>query len=204
MKRLLLLAALGMFALAIPVGVSAADDPLLDAYNQTVTSLGGTAANSLGGADVAVGNGVSCRFAACESPREFQFGAASSINGGVAGGVYSQTLTLCVAPDNCQFGTFRAHVECVSADANVAVIGGTVFQSDFTLADLPNEGDQVRVTAYDNGRNGMPAPDQLSFIRVDEPLLQLDGQCLDPPDPPIFTVFDGDIMVRDGQLVGNP
>jgi hypothetical protein len=68
---------------------------------------------------------------------------------------------------------------------------------------FPVEGTDVLVTVYDNGRRGDPAPDFLSFIRTETPVAEAEGQCLDPAMPPMFAVVDGDIMVRDGQLVGS-
>jgi len=195
--------ALAALALALPFGVHAAeDDPILAAYAETMASMGeSAAATPAGGADIAVGRGTSCANpAVCASPRDFQLAAASSLAGGHAGGVYSQTLTICTAPTVCAFGTFRARVTCVTATGNVATIGGVVVQSSQPA--VP-EGVEVSVTVYDNGRDGDPAPDMLSFIHVDEPVGELEGQCLVGPYPPMFTVVDGDIMVRDGQLVGS-
>ena len=201
MRRSLPFAAvLAVLALAVPVAIAAADDPLLAAYNETVATVGGSTAASLSGADVAVGNGTACATVVCATPREFHFGAASSVAGGVAGGVLSQTLTLCNEGLNCQRGTFRAHVECVTATGNVATLGGTIFQSDFVGLPQAEVGDTVSITVYDNGRNGDPVPDAISFTSLDDPLPETDGQCEVGPYPPRFTVFDGDVMVRDGQF----
>lgn len=201
MRRSLVAVALAGLAMALPLGVHAADeDPIVAAYSETMAGLGEqTAATPTGGADVAVGRGTSCANpAVCASPRDFQLAGASTLVGGQAGGIYSQTLTICTAPTVCSFGTFRARVTCVTATGNVATLGGVVIQSSQPA--VP-EGVEVSVTVYDNGRNGDPAPDMLSFIHVDEPVGELEGQCLVGPYPPMFAVVDGDVMVRDGQLV---
>jgi hypothetical protein len=203
MRRTSIVLALAALAVTLPVTVQAAgEDPVVAAYTETMAGLGeSAAATPAGGADIAVGRGTSCANPlVCASPRDFQLAAASILSGGHAGGVYSQTLTICTAPTVCAFGTFRARVTCVTATGNVATIGGVVQQSSQPA--VP-EGVEVSVTVYDNGRDGDPAPDMLSFIHVDEPVGELEGQCLVGPYPPMFTVVDGDIMVRDGQLVGS-
>ena len=203
MSRTSIVLALAALAVALPVTVHAADeDPVVAAYTETMVGLGELApATPTAGADVAVGRGTSCANPlVCASPRDFKFAGASTLAGGQAGGIYSQTLTICTAPTVCAFGTFRARVTCVTANGNVATIGGVVHQSSQPA--VP-EGVEISVTVYDNGRQGDPAPDMLSFIHVDEPVGELEGRCLVGPYPPMFTVVDGDIMVRDGQLVGS-
>jgi hypothetical protein len=208
MRQLCVLITLSTFALALPLAVAAADVSIEEAFVQTMTDAGVAADPPAAAADVAVGHGTSCANpAVCASPRTFQFAAASQLTSGAAAGTYSQTLTLCqfpAGPGDCQHGTFRARVLCVSADASVATIGALIVRSDFTLPGLAtvHEGSQIVVTAYDNGRGGEPAPDVLSFI-FGEPALEAQGQCLNTPKPPMFPVVDGDIMVRDGQLVGS-
>jgi hypothetical protein len=195
MKRSLLAGALLAIALTMPGAVQATgNNPNL------MSKLGAKAAAPGAGLDIAYGGGTSCSNpTACASSRQFAFGAVST-PAGKAYGVYTQTLTLCTAPTVCENGTFVARVLCLSANGNVATIGGIVERSTFTLPGLAVlKGNQIVVTVYDNGRSGNPAPDALSFI-APEPVLAANGQCLNTPLPPQFTVVNGDITVRDGQL----
>ncbi len=173
-------------------------------------TAGAATAASLGGADVATGHGyaIPCPpgstppfpgFCAT-TPREFRFAAESNLASGRAAGTLWIHGTFCSAPGVCTTGSFRARVFCVRATGNEATIGAIVERTELPTHPV---GRQVHLSVVDNGRAGDPVPDLLS-LNFFLPVPDVEGQCLAVLPPAYQTVVEGDIRVRDGQLVGNP
>jgi hypothetical protein len=191
MRPTLFAALIVAFGLGLATTVLAADDPIGDEYVATMASFGETASAPAGGADVATGNvtgqcivdPTGCLF----GMRQLHFAAESTVQAGRAAGILFISRVGGVV-------TTRAQVNCLTANGNIATIGAVVQEGQ------QPPGTEIFVTVVDNGTNGNPAPDLFSLTFVDEPGFEaVNGQCTGQAAP-FFTVVDGDIKVRDGQL----
>ena len=155
----------------------------------------------VGGADVATGKGVTGACVVefeptfCLRPREFQFAATSTLQGGEAAGFYRHTTAV---------SETEGRVTCLTAVGNTAVFGG-----ELRRRGAPSDEEPVEFLVYvvDNDVEGeSDVPDLLSPFFFPGTLAQAEGQCLVPPVSPsgYLPVLEGDIRVRDGQLTTAP